>query len=70
MVRRPKKICCPEGWCASVRVGERGQIVIPYELRETLDIKSGDTLIVCRKGDSILVFKSEKIRKFLSQIQI
>jgi AbrB family looped-hinge helix DNA binding protein len=65
MVRRPKKICCPEGWCATVRVGNKGQIVIPYELRETLRIKPGDVLMVCRRGESFLVFKSERLRKLL-----
>ena len=30
----------------TVKVGERGQIIIPKEARETFDIKAGDTLIV------------------------
>jgi AbrB family looped-hinge helix DNA binding protein len=30
----------------SVTVGERGQLVIPAELRKTLGIKSGDQLMV------------------------
>jgi AbrB family looped-hinge helix DNA binding protein len=30
----------------SVTVGERGQVVIPAEARERLDIKSGDKLLV------------------------
>ena len=30
----------------SVKVGERGQFVIPKEARDIFDIKPGDTLIV------------------------
>ena len=44
----------------TVKVGERGQIIIPKEARETFDIKAGDTLIVL--GDEkwgIAVTKSD-----------
>ena len=35
------------GKCAcTVRVGEKGQIVIPKEAREMFDIKPGDTLLL------------------------
>ncbi len=30
----------------TVKVGERGQIVIPKEARDLFDIKSGDTLLI------------------------
>lgn len=30
----------------TVKVGEKGQIVIPKEARQIFDIKSGDTLLV------------------------
>jgi AbrB family looped-hinge helix DNA binding protein len=37
----------PEGKYAwTVKVGEKGQFVIPKEAREIFDIKPGDTLIV------------------------
>jgi len=35
----------------TVTVGERGQLVIPAELRKILDIKSGDHLMVFSKPD-------------------
>jgi len=37
----------------SVKVGRKGQIVIPKEVREIFDIKSGDSLVILankRKG--------------------
>ena len=49
----------------TVKVGERGQIIIPKEARETFDIKAGDTLIVL--GDEkwgIAVTKSDVLQKY------
>ncbi len=53
----------------TVKVGERGQIVIPREARDKFDIKAGDTLIVL--GDEkwgIAVTKSDVLQKFASDI--
>ncbi len=49
----------------TVKVGERGQIVIPREARDTFHIKAGDTLIVL--GDEkwgIAVTKADVLQKF------
>ena len=53
----------------TVKVGERGQIIIPKEARETFDIKAGDTLIVL--GDEkwgIAVTKSDVLQKYASDV--
>lgn len=53
----------------TVKVGERGQIVIPREARDKFNIKAGDTLIVL--GDEkwgIAVTKSDVLQKFASYI--
>ena len=53
----------------TVKVGERGQIVIPREARDKFNIKAGDTLIVL--GDEkwgIAVTKSDVLQKFASDI--
>ncbi len=39
----------------SVTVGERGQLVIPAELRKTLGIKSGDQLMVFSHPDKKVI---------------
>ena len=53
----------------TVKVGERGQIVIPREAREKFDIKAGDILIVL--GDEkwgIAVTKADVLQKFAADI--
>ena len=39
----------------AVTVGERGQLVIPSELRKALNIKSGDQLMVFAKLDKKMI---------------
>lgn len=53
----------------TVRVGERGQIVIPKEAREIFDIKPGDTLMIL--GDEergLVVVKAERFRKIAEEM--
>ena len=53
----------------TVKVGKRGQIVIPREAGDKVNIKAGDTLIVL--GDEkwgIAVTKSDVLQKFASDI--
>lgn len=53
----------------TVKVGERGQIVIPKEARQVFDIKAGDTLIVL--GDEkwgIAVTKADVLEKHAMEV--
>jgi AbrB family looped-hinge helix DNA binding protein len=53
----------------SVKVGERGQVVIPKEARELFDIKPGDILLVL--GDlerGIALVKADAIQEFARRI--
>ena len=44
------------------KVGEKGQIVIPKDVRSMFDIKPGDSIIVlCDKEKGIALLKSESI---------
>jgi len=51
----------------AVTVGERGQLVIPAELRKSLGIKSGDKLMIFAKIDKriINIMREEDFSKFL-----
>jgi len=50
-------------------VGERGQIVIPAELRKALHLKSGDQLIIFAKPDKkiISLMPSKEFSRFLER---
>jgi AbrB family looped-hinge helix DNA binding protein len=49
----------------TVKVGERGQIVIPKEAREKFDIKPGDLVIVLgEEGKGIALAKADFIKSF------
>jgi AbrB family looped-hinge helix DNA binding protein len=53
----------------TVKVGERGQIVIPKEARDKFDIKPGDSLMILgdeRKG--IKIVKAEIMRDYALKI--
>lgn len=61
----------PEGkhLFGTVKVGEKGQIVIPKEARDIFDIKPGDSLVVL--GDEkqgLAMMKSEAFSKIISKI--
>ena len=45
---------------AEVTLSSKNQIVIPREVREALDLKPGDKLIVTTCGERILILKRPK----------
>ena len=50
-----------------VKVGERGQIVIPKEAREQYDIKAGDSLMVLGDNKGIAMLKTEVFQDIINQ---
>jgi len=54
----------------TVKVGERGQIVIPKEVRDKFDIKPGDSLMIIahEKKNMIKIVKSEVMRDYALKI--
>ena len=51
------------------KVGEKGQIVIPKEARDMINIKSGDSIIVlCDKQKGIALVKSDVIENMSDDI--
>ena len=53
----------------SATVGERGQIVIPADARQELEIKPGDKLLIFSgmHGGSLNVMKAEQVTEFVSR---
>ena len=53
----------------TVKVGERGQIVIPKEAREQFNIKPGDSLIVLgRRKRGIALVKADIMNSFIMKM--
>lgn len=48
-------------------VGERGQIVIPADIRKMFNIKSGDKLIVFAKHEIIALIPPAEFNRFLDE---
>lgn len=53
----------------TVKVGERGQIVIPKEARDVFGIKPGDTLLMLGDEEQgIAIVKNELLRHFAESV--
>ena len=51
------------------KVGEKGQIVIPKEIRNMFDIKPGDSVIVlCDKEKGIALLKADVIDSLIDKV--
>ena len=51
-----------------VKVGERGQIVIPKEAREIYGIKAGDSLLVLGDNKGMAVLKTEVFKDKINEV--
>lgn len=47
----------------TIKVSEKGQIAIPREIREKLNILQGDELIIVENNDKLLIEKSKRFAK-------
>ena len=54
----------------TVKVGDRGQVVIPAEARKDFNIKPGDLLLVLagRNRRGIVMVKTDAMREFASRV--
>jgi len=53
----------------TVKVGKKGQIVIPKEARDIFNIKAGDTLLLLGdEAQGIAIVKNELFKKFAEDI--
>ena len=46
-----------------VKLGKKGQIVIPKALRESMGIEAGDLLLITAEGDRISIIPPERYAK-------
>lgn len=66
---KPKGGChAPQIMCSTV-MGERGQLVIPKEIRECYNLKVGDRFIIFGHGQGpIALLPAEKMHDFIEHI--
>ena len=51
-----------------VKVGDKGQIVIPRDARKQYDIKPGDALLLLGDDSGMALFKTEIFESFVGQV--
>lgn len=49
-------------------IGERGQLVIPKSLRNSMKLKKGDRFFVMDKGGAIVLVPADIMEQFLSDV--
>jgi AbrB family looped-hinge helix DNA binding protein len=49
-------------------IGERGQVVIPKKLRDSLNLKKGDNFFVMEKGGAIVLMPTDLMESFVSDL--
>ncbi len=64
-----KKKSSDDPFYGSTKVGSRGQVVLPMDIRKKLDIKEGDILFVCESSGHIKVMKGEVVKRVLEEIE-
>lgn len=47
----------------TIRVSEKGQIAIPIEIREKMNISQGDELVVVQNEEKMLIEKAPKVSR-------
>jgi AbrB family looped-hinge helix DNA binding protein len=56
----------------TVKVGDRGQVVVPSDARKELDIKPGDFLLVVStpRRDGVALIKAEVVEEMISKMSV
>ncbi len=66
--KKTTKLNCSVPSFGTAVVGERGQIVIPKELRDQLKLKKGDQLMLIYHNDSVVILPRDKMEAFVTQL--
>ena len=65
----PKKLAeLMGGFHGTTSIGERGQVVIPKKLRESLKLKKGDSFLVMEKQGAIVLAPTEMMTMMMEKI--
>ncbi len=53
----------------TVTLGQKGQIVIPKEAREMLNLTTDSKLVLVAKSDGIMLFPADQMQHFIEMMQ-
>lgn len=66
---KTSKQCLPDFPTLGMTVmGERGQIVIPKEMRDQLGLNKGDQLMLMYHNDSVVILPRDKMEAFVNHL--
>ncbi len=70
MIGKSDKTKPEECFYGTATVGERGQVVIPADLRKELGIQPGEKLLILKhpSGEGLMLFRMETVREFMSML--
>jgi AbrB family looped-hinge helix DNA binding protein len=54
--------------CGTTVLGERGQVVIPKAIRESLKLKKGDSFVIMSHGNSLTFVPSSEMKEMLTKM--
>lgn len=66
MVKQPEQA---RKFYGSTTLGEKGQMVVPAEARESLKLKKGDKFLVFGFGDMVAFTKIQHMEKFADHLE-
>jgi len=57
-------------FCGTATVGERGQVVIPADLRKEMGLQAGDKLLIWKhpSGKGLMLFPVDSVRDFMNKM--
>ena len=65
----PTQSKCGHGMMTTAVIGPRGQIVIPKEAREWMQIKPGDQIVLMSKMSGVMVMmRSDRVRELANHL--
>ena len=59
-IKSSKKLKSTDCYVESTTIGERGQVVIPKEIRDALRLKTGESLLVMLHNGAVVMMPKQK----------
>lgn len=54
--------------CGTVTVGERGQVVIPIEVRKELGVEPGDSMVAMVHNHALVLLPKKQMKAFITAL--